>query len=123
MSTAINQLKAAYGIDKQLTHEVTDPQGNLLFTIHFKPLTMVEQDRAKRATEAGPLKDKYVLYLLTQKCLDEHGEPLFSEADVRELEGGVFSHIVDDIAKGVLGKESMLSVAERKSDPEVASAA
>ena len=81
---------------------ITLPDGYEL-EFYVTPLSSMEREKAMKEAGDGPGSTSvFSQSLILQKCRDEHGQPLFTKADLVELKRTAAS-ISDDLTVAILG--------------------
>ena len=112
MPSAIDILKGAANLGpKKRTVILND---GTEFVFYCAPLTMMERERANKEAQSDDV-NQFALRLLINKATNEHGAPLFTVADLRDLKNAVRDEDLQKLLLAVIQEDPDEEITDMKS--------
>lgn len=112
MPSAIDILKGAANLDAK-KRKVTLNDGTV-FEFWCAPLTMQERERANKEAQSDDV-NQFAIRLLINKATNEHGAPLFTVADLRDLKNSVRDEDLQKLLLAVIQEDPDEEITDMKS--------
>ena len=114
MTRAIELLRRNFGVGQLYKHDIKK-NGEVLFTIHWHPLTIAEREMiTKRGGDSTEDGNEFALNLMIYKALDENEKRLFQDGDKAALKREVEASVLQEIQLAMLTSGTETEVEDAK---------
>ena len=114
MTREVELLNNSFGVRELYQHDVIK-DGNIIFSVYWKPLTIAERESITKKSNANDPND-FALALMITKALDKDGNRLFQDGDKASLRREVEANILQEIQLAMIEAGQNREVKEAKAE-------